>query len=71
MGTDGRIYDYMERGKDTGFRQNIEKGGRFLAGGALVLAAAVSLGAGNLILAAAEAFTGYLVWPKSQKPSSV
>ncbi|MBI2593872.1 hypothetical protein HYW44_04495 [Candidatus Daviesbacteria bacterium] len=52
-----------------GFRSNIELGTRYLAGGALALAAVISLGAGNLVLAAAEAFTGYLVWPKSPKPA--
>lgn len=57
-----------ENGKDE-FRSNIERTTRYLAGGALALAAVVSLGAGNLIIAAAEAFTGYLVWPRSAKPA--
>lgn len=59
----------MERGKE-GFKPTVEKGARYLAGGVLVLAGVISAGLGNLVVAAAEIFTGLVVLPKNPKTAS-
>lgn len=51
--------------RETGFKKNVETGGRMVASGVLFVAALAAIGAGSLALAAAEAAGAYIVWPKS------